>query len=70
MSGAPEALWTVADTARFLSLSKSWVYKEVEAGRLPCIRIGAAVRFSPPEAIRRYVASLQRNPIAQLQGRQ
>lgn len=54
---APEALWTVQQVASFLSMSVSWVYKEIEAGRLPCIRLGAAVRFVPQE-IRRYVDGL------------
>jgi excisionase family DNA binding protein len=39
----------VADVAHFLSMSTSWVYKEAEAGRLPCVRIGAALRFRPDE---------------------
>ncbi|OJH41016.1 helix-turn-helix domain-containing protein [Cystobacter ferrugineus] len=49
MSNNPEPLWKVQDVARFLSLSTSWVYKEAEAGRLPCVRIGAALRFHPEE---------------------
>lgn len=49
MSQLPEPLWKVADVARFLSLSVSWVYKEAEAGRLPCVRIGASLRFRPDE---------------------
>lgn len=54
MSAAAEPLWKVPDVARYLSLSTSWVYKEAEAGRLPCLRIGASLRFRP-EAIRRWV---------------
>jgi excisionase family DNA binding protein len=42
-----EALWTVSDVARFLSCSSSFVYKAAESGRLPCLRIGAMVRFDP-----------------------
>ncbi|WP_141593525.1 helix-turn-helix domain-containing protein [Myxococcus sp. AB056] len=49
MSSHPEPLWRVQDVARFLSMSTSWVYKEAEAGRLPCVRIGAALRFRPEE---------------------
>lgn len=64
-SSAPEALWKVADVARFLSMSTSWVYKEAEAGRLPCVRIGASLRFSP-EVIRRFVANLQGTNVHQL----
>lgn len=55
----PERLWTVNDVAHFLQLSKSWVYKEAEAGRLPCIRIGASLRFVP-ESIQRFMNGNQR----------
>ncbi len=41
------ALRTVAWVASFLGVSKSWVYQAVAAGRLPCVRVGAAVRFDP-----------------------
>lgn len=51
-------LMSVADVARFLSMSVSWVYKEVEAGRLPCVRLGASVRFVPNE-IQRHVQGLR-----------
>jgi excisionase family DNA binding protein len=57
-----QPLWKVSDVARELNMSPSWVYKEVEAGRLPCVRIGAALRFRP-EAIRRFVEQLQRLPV-------
>jgi excisionase family DNA binding protein len=57
-SPTPEPLWTVQQVASFLSMSVSWVYKEVEANRLPCIRLGAAVRFAPEE-IRRFLEGLR-----------
>lgn len=44
---APDPLWTAADVARFLNASQSYVYKAAEAGRLPCLRIGAMLRFDP-----------------------
>lgn len=50
----PEHLWKVADVARFLRCSTSYVYKAVERGELPVIRFGAMVRFNP-EAIRTFV---------------
>ncbi len=56
-----EPLWTVREVAAFLSMSGSWVYKEAEAGRLPTLRLGAALRFRP-EDIRRWVD--QRGKIA------
>ena len=43
------ALWTVDQVAEFLSMSKSWVYKAAEQGSLPCVRIGASLRFFPAE---------------------
>ncbi len=54
IAASPEPLWKASDVARFLSMSDSWVYKEAEAGRLPCLRLGAALRFRP-EAIRRWL---------------
>lgn len=42
-------LWTVKDVAEFLGASTSWVYKASEAGRVPCIRIGAMLRFEPDQ---------------------
>ncbi len=52
---AAEALWTVDDVARFLRASPSWVYKAAARGAIPCVRIGAMLRFDP-EALRRFVA--------------
>ena len=40
-------LWTAKDVATYLRASRSWVYKAAEAGDLPCIRVGAMLRFSP-----------------------
>lgn len=43
------ALWDVSECAAFLGLSPSWVYKRAQAGELPAVRIGAALRFEPEE---------------------
>ncbi len=43
----PDMLWDVDAVAKYLSASKSWVYKAAERGELPCIRIGAMLRFAP-----------------------
>jgi excisionase family DNA binding protein len=40
-------LWTVADVARFLGVSRSWVYKAARNRSIPSIKVGAAVRFRP-----------------------
>jgi excisionase family DNA binding protein len=50
---AIEPLWTVKEVADFLRVSRSWVYHRVEAGELPCLRIGALLRFDP-ESVRAY----------------
>jgi len=42
-----DGLWDVADVARFLKVSRSWVYHRAEAGLLPCVRIGSLLRFNP-----------------------
>lgn len=52
---APDSLWTVDDVARFLRASPSWVYKAAARDAIPCVRIGAMLRFDP-EALRRFVA--------------
>ena len=52
---ADESLWRVCDVARHLCASISWVYKAAEREQLPCIRIGAMLRFEPA-AIRSWLA--------------
>ena len=42
-----EPLWKVEDAAAFLRLSLKAVYGLVEAGQLPCVRIGTRIRFVP-----------------------
>lgn len=42
-----EALWDVGTLAEYLSVSRSWVYQSAAAGTIPCIRLGAALRFEP-----------------------
>lgn len=49
-----DRLWRVGDVARFLGMSKSWVYQRAAAGLLPYVKIGAALRFNP-EAVREWV---------------
>jgi excisionase family DNA binding protein len=42
-----DELWDVNDVARYLRVSKSWVYHRAEAGLLPYRRIGGLLRFEP-----------------------
>jgi excisionase family DNA binding protein len=47
MSDDDETLWKVQDVAKYLQVSTSLVYKKAEAGTIPTLRIGAALRFDP-----------------------
>ena len=47
-------LWDTNDVARYMKVSRSWVYHQAEAGNLPYLRVGALLRFDP-EAIRAFV---------------
>ena len=59
-----ESLWDAQDVARFLKVSRSWVYQKTEAGLLPCLRVGGLVRFEP-EAVRAWARG-ERPPAARL----
>jgi excisionase family DNA binding protein len=48
-----ENLWTADEVAAYFKCSKSFVYKQAEAGILPCLRIGAMLRFDP-KAVRAF----------------
>jgi excisionase family DNA binding protein len=54
MTTDDETLWTAADVAAYLKLSRSWVYHRAEANELPHFKIGGQLRFCPAE-IRAYV---------------
>jgi|GEM_PF-2752443 len=60
-AAAEDALWDVKDLALMLKASVSWVYKAVERDQIPCLRIGAMVRFEPA-AIRSWLAARKRGP--------
>jgi excisionase family DNA binding protein len=59
-------LWTVDDVVTFIGMSKTWVYRHVEANRIPHRKIGRVVRFVPDEVMA-WVDS-QRAPAAPVQG--
>jgi predicted DNA-binding transcriptional regulator AlpA len=52
-SSHDDRLWTASDVARYFGASKSWVYHQAEAGRLPCIRLVGFLRFDP-KAVRAF----------------
>jgi excisionase family DNA binding protein len=41
----PANLWDANDVARYLKVSRSWVYHRAEAGQLPHLRVGGLLRF-------------------------
>ncbi len=54
IAGEPTSpLWTASDVARYLRSSLSFVYKVSETGKLPCLRVGAMLRFDP-EVVRAF----------------
>lgn len=42
-----DQLWAVEDVARYLKVSRSWVYHRSESGELPSLKIGSLLRFDP-----------------------
>ena len=54
-----EPVWDARDVARFLKVSRSWVYAKAESGELPSMRICGALRFDP-QAIRERVMTTAR----------
>lgn len=61
-----ESLWDANDVARYLKVSRSWVYHQAENGTLPYRRVGALLRFEPA-SIREFVHGTTpntRNPVA------
>ncbi len=48
-----DRLWDANDVAKYVKVSRSWVYHRAEAGLLPCVRVGGLLRFDPA-SIRAY----------------
>ena len=42
---------TVRELARLLKVSTKTIYKEVQSGAIPCIRIGSCIRFRPERMV-------------------
>lgn len=58
MSHDADRLWTVTETAKFLHVSPSWVYRAVERGEIPSFKLGGLVRFRP-QTIREFAEALE-----------
>jgi excisionase family DNA binding protein len=43
------ALWDAQDVADFLKIEKETVYRWVQDGRLPCVKVGRLTRFRPAD---------------------
>ncbi len=56
-----EALWDARDVARYLKVSRSWVYQKAEAGLLPYLKVGGLVRFVP-ERVREFAVASAGGP--------
>lgn len=54
MAVAEEGLWDASDVARYLKMSKSWVYQRVMDGKIPFHRLPTGVTRYVPEEIRAY----------------
>ena len=44
---ASDRLWDPNDAARYLKVSRSWIYQRAESGELPCLHVGGLIRFDP-----------------------
>ena len=60
-------LWDVSDVASFLRVSRSWVYQATASGTLPCIRLGALLRFEA-DAIKAWVRGEWAGKVVKLPG--
>jgi excisionase family DNA binding protein len=53
LADAERGLWDAVQVARFLRVSRSWVYQRAESGLLPCRHVGGLLRFEA-DVIREY----------------
>jgi excisionase family DNA binding protein len=45
----PVPLWTVDQVCHALACRRSWLYDQVEARRIPVVRLGRQLRFRPAD---------------------
>ena len=58
-----KSLWDALDVARYLKVSRNWVYQQADAGKLPSVRMGGLRRFDP-DKIRAFGSGVQSGPLA------
>ncbi len=46
------SLWPADELAKVLAISRKHVYKLAKSGRIPCYRMGGAIRFDPEDTAR------------------
>jgi excisionase family DNA binding protein len=51
-------LYRIPEAAQMLGVSRAFLYREIAAGRLKTVKLGAATRI-PAEELRRYVEQLR-----------
>lgn len=56
-SNEPERLWTVDETAKYLHMTTSWVYRHTASGDIPHAKMGGLIRYSPTR-VREYAEKL------------
>lgn len=49
--GSEDVLWTVAEVAAYLKVSRDWVYRRAAAGDLPARKVGTHLRFLKSEVV-------------------
>jgi hypothetical protein len=42
-----DRLWDPLDVGRYFGISRNSVYAQVDAGALPCVRVGGLLKFDP-----------------------
>jgi len=60
---AKTQLFRILEVASRLALSRSSVYREIEAGKLHAVRIGSALRITSDE-LDRYISALGKGSIS------
>lgn len=62
-------LYTVKDLAKILAVKPLTIYRMVERGQLPAVKIGKSIRFKP-EDINAYLETVRINPESMKGGNQ
>lgn len=52
--GVMDKMWTAAEVAAFLKVSRDWVYKRVTEGSIPFVKLPTGLTRYHPEQIRAY----------------